>query len=64
MVQGSRADAGAAVIAEAHDTFVDLQYEELQKMQTTEEGEQFWADIKVALEKQITEKPISLSGLL
>ena len=46
-----------------HDIFVDLQYNKFLEQSKSEEGLQLWADIKVALRKQIEEKPISLSGI-
>ncbi|XP_063684667.1 uncharacterized protein LOC134818889 isoform X6 [Bolinopsis microptera] len=61
LVQGSREDAGAYVIAEQHDIFVDLQYNKFLEQSKSDAGLQLWADIKVALRKQIEEKPISLS---
>ncbi|KAL5269357.1 hypothetical protein ACHWQZ_G002997 [Mnemiopsis leidyi] len=61
LVQGSREDAGAFVIAEQQDIFVDLQYDKFVNQSNTDDGQKLWQDIKVALRKQIEEKPISLS---
>ena len=47
-----------------HDIFVDLQYDKFVNQSKSEEGQKLWQDIKVALRKQIEEKPISLSGQL
>lgn len=46
------------------DIFVDLQYDKFVNQSNTDDGQKLWQDIKVALRKQIEEKPISLSGFL
>jgi len=61
LVQGSREDAGADVIADEMDKFIILQYTKFNESRDTAEGLQLWTDIKLAAQKKLEEKPISLS---
>ena len=51
-------------ICPLQDGFLVNQYDTFDETRTTEEGLQMWSDIKLAVEKQLEEKPISISGLI